>query len=275
MKNILFVLFSMFAVHVSLAQTGSVAGVINDGEYNDVLAFANVIVKGTQTGTTSDFDGKYSLNLAPGTYTLQFSFVGYQTKEITEVAIAANQTVTLDVTLNASAGELDEVVVTATARQNTEASVLSIQKNSVTLMDGLSLETIKKTGASDVASAVQSVPGVSVQGGKFVYVRGLGDRYTKSILNGMEVPGLDPDRNTLQLDIFPTQILENIIVTKSATADQPADFTGGVVDIVTKDIPTRAEYSVSLGLGYNSDFHFKKDYLTGDKSNTDILGFDD
>lgn len=275
MKNILFVLFSMFAINLSLAQTGSVAGIINDGEYNDVLAFANVIVKGTQTGTTSDFDGKYSLNLAPGTYTLQFSFVGYQTKEITEVVIAANQTITLDVTLNASAGQLDEVVVTATARQNTEASVLSIQKNSVTLMDGLSLETIKKTGASDVASAVQSVPGVSVQGGKFVYVRGLGDRYTKSILNGMEVPGLDPDRNTLQLDIFPSQILENIIVTKSATADQPADFTGGVVDIVTKDIPTRAEYSVSLGLGYNSDFHFNKDYLTGDKSNTDILGFDD
>ena len=132
MKNILFVLFSMFAINLSLAQTGSVAGVINDGEYNDVLAFANVIVKGTQTGTTSDFDSKYNLNLAPGTYTLQFSFVGYQTKEITEVAIAANQTITLDVTLNASAGELDEVIVTATARQNIEASVLSIQKNSVT-----------------------------------------------------------------------------------------------------------------------------------------------
>ncbi|HAV54147.1 MAG TPA: TonB-dependent receptor, partial [Aequorivita sp.] len=204
MKNIFPLLIAMFLFQISFSQTGVVTGIINDGEYNDVLSFANVIVKGSQTGTTSDFDGKYNLKLDAGTYTLVFSFVGYQTKEITEVKINPGQTTTVDVTLNASAGQLDEVVVTTTARKNTEASVLSIQKNSVTLMDGLSLESIKKTGASDVASAVQNVPGVSVQGGKYVYVRGLGDRYTKSILNGMEVPGLDPDRNTLQLDIFPS-----------------------------------------------------------------------
>ncbi|MDX1286436.1 MAG: carboxypeptidase-like regulatory domain-containing protein, partial [Draconibacterium sp.] len=275
MKNIFPLLIAMFLFQISFSQTGVVTGVINDGEYNDVLSFANVIVKGSQTGTTSDFDGKYNLKLDAGTYTLVFSFVGYQTKEITEVKINPGQTTTVDVTLNASAGQLDEVVVTTTARKNTEASVLSIQKNSVTLMDGLSLESIKKTGASDVASAVQNVPGVSVQGGKYVYVRGLGDRYTKSILNGMEVPGLDPDRNTLQLDIFPSQILENVLITKSATADQPADFTGGVINIVTKDIPSRAEYSISLGVGYNADFHFKNNYLTGDKSGTDFLGFDD
>lgn len=275
MKNIFPLLIAMFLFQISFSQTGVVSGTINDGEYNDVLSFANVIVKGTQIGTTSDFDGKYNLKLEAGTHTLTFSFVGYQTKEISEVIIVAGQTTNIDVTLNASAGELDEVVVTTTARKNTEASVLSLQKNSVSLMDGLSLESIKKTGASDVASAVQNVPGVSVQGGKYVYVRGLGDRYTKSILNGMEVPGLDPDRNTLQLDIFPSQILENVLVTKSATAEYPADFTGGVINIVTKDIPSRAEYSVSLGAAYNSDFHFKDNYLTGDKSGTDFLGFDD
>ncbi|MCB0467405.1 MAG: outer membrane beta-barrel protein [Aequorivita sp.] len=275
MKNIFPLLIAMFLIQISFSQTGVVSGVINDGEYNDVLSFANVIVKGTQTGTTSDFDGKFNLKLEAGTYTLVFSFVGYQTKEITEVKINSGQTTTVDVTLNASTGQLDEVVVTTTARKNTEASVLSIQKNSVSLMDGLSLESIKKTGASDVAAAVQNVPGVSVQGGKYVYVRGLGDRYTKSILNGMEVPGLDPDRNTLQLDIFPSQILENVLVTKSATAEYPADFTGGVINIVTKDIPTRAEYSVSVGAAYNSDFHFNNNYLSGDKSSTDFLGFDD
>ncbi|HLT49803.1 MAG TPA: carboxypeptidase-like regulatory domain-containing protein, partial [Aequorivita sp.] len=275
MKNIFSLLIAMFLIQISFSQTGVVSGVINDGEYNDVLSFANVIVKGTQTGTTSDFDGKFNLKLEAGTYTLVFSFVGYQTKEITEVKINSGQTTTVDVTLNASAGQLDEVVVTTTARKNTEASVLSIQKNSVSLMDGLSLESIKKTGASDVAAAIQNVPGVSVQGGKYVYVRGLGDRYTKSILNGMEVPGLDPDRNTLQLDIFPSQILENVLVTKSATAEYPADFTGGVINIVTKDIPTRAEYSVSVGAAYNSDFHFNNNYLSGDKSSTDFLGFDD
>jgi len=273
MKNFLFLLITLFVSHVVFSQTG-VSGTINDGEFNDILPFANIIVKDTQKGTTSDFEGKYNLELAPGSYTLVFSFVGYQTKEITDVIVTDGQITNTDVTLNASAGQLDEVVITTTARQNTEAAVLSFQKNSVNLLDGLSLETIKKTGASDIASAVKNVPGVSIQGGKFVYVRGLGDRYTKSILNGVDVPGLDPDRNTLQLDIFPTQILENVIVVKAATADQPADFTGGVIDIVTKDIPTREEYSVSVGATYNSNFHFKDNYLASEKSSTDFLGFD-
>tara|TARA_R110002072_G_scaffold142804_1_gene288256 strand:- start:27968 stop:30793 length:2826 start_codon:yes stop_codon:yes gene_type:complete len=275
MKNFPYAIVAFFFFQVVFSQTTGVSGTINDGEFNDVLPFANIVIKDTQTGTTSDFEGRYRLELEPGTYTLVFSFVGYQTKEITGVVITQGEFTNTDVTLNASAGQLDEVVITTTARQNTEAAVLSLQKNSVNLLDGLSLETIKKTGASDIASAVKNVPGVSIQGGKFVYVRGLGDRYTKSILNGVDVPGLDPDRNTLQLDIFPTQILENVIVVKAATADKPADFTGGVIDIVTKDIPTREEYSVSVGATYNSDFHFNDDYLASDRSSTDFLGFDD
>ncbi len=273
MKQIFLILILGITFQFSFGQ-GTLAGKIIDGDNNDVLPFANIVVKGTQTGVTSDFEGKYVLELEPGTYTLTYSFVGYQTKEITDIVIKRNETTNVDVTLAPSAGVLDEIILTTTVRQNTAASVLSFQQNSVSLLDGLSLETMKKTGASDVAAAVKNVPGVSVQGGKFVYVRGLGDRYTKSILNGIDVPGLDPDRNTLQLDIFPTQILENIIVIKSSTADQPADFTGGVIDIVTKDIPTREEYSLSIGASYNSDFHFKDNYLVDEKSKTDFLGFD-
>lgn len=273
MKTLL--VLSLFAIQLSFAQSAQITGTINDGEFNDVLPFANVVIKGTSNGTISDFEGKYALEVEPGTYTLVFSFVGYQTKEITNIVVGNGEIITTDVTLSASTGQLDEVIITATARQNTEAAVLSFQKNSVNLLDGLSLESIKSTGASNIANAVKNVPGVSVQGGKFVYVRGLGDRYTKSILNGIDVPGLDPDRNNLQLDIFPTQILENIIVIKAATADQPADFTGGVIDIVTKDIPRREEYSVSVGATYNSDFHLNDNYLVGDRSDTDFLGFDD
>lgn len=275
MKKLFFLAVLGLFVQTSFGQTGTLAGTINDGEFNDVLSFANVIVKGTTTGTTSDFEGDYSLELEAGNYTIVYSFVGYQTQEITDVVIKAGETTTVSVTLNPSAANLDEVVITTTLRQNTESAVLSFQKNSVNLLDGLSIESIKKTGASNVASAVRQVPGVSVQGGKFVYVRGLGDRYTKSILNGVDIPGLDPDRNTLQLDIFPTQIIDNVIVVKSFTADQPADFTGGVVDIVTKDIPSREEYSASMGVGFNPEFHFKDGYLADVRSSTDFLGFDD
>jgi len=274
LRYILIVL-TLFILHSVSAQKGIISGTVNDGEFNDVLAFANVFVKGTTIGTTTDFDGKYQLEVDQGVYTVVFSFLGYNTQEITGIQVNAGGDVTVDVTLNPASNELDEVVVTTTVSKNTEASVLNLQKRSVALLDGLSIQSIKRSGANDIASAIKSVPGVSVQGGKFVYVRGLGDRYTKSILNGVDVPGLDPDRNTLQLDIFPTNILDNIIVVKSSTADLPADFTGGVVNIVTKDLPTRAEYSVNFGLGYNSSMHFKDNYLTYEGSQTDFLGFDD
>ena len=274
LKQLFFLVIGFCFTFISFAQQGVLTGTMNDGEFNDVLAFANILVKGTTTGTTSDFDGKYVLELAEGTYTVVFSYVGYQSKEISEIKIVAGQETVVDVTLNPAANQLDEVIVTTTARKNTEASVLNLQKRSVALLDGLSIQSIKRTGASDIASAVKNVPGVSVQNGKFVYVRGLGDRYTKSILNGVDVPGLDPDRNTLQLDIFPTNILDNLIVIKSATADQPADFTGGVVDIVTKDFPTKAEYNISGGVAYNAEMHFNDDYLNYESAGTQFLGFD-
>ena len=266
--NFIFILFTSFIY----SQSGKVTGLIMDGEYDEPMAFANVIVKGSTIGTTTDFDGKYSLDLEPGEYTLTFSFVRYQTIEVSEVLIKSDEVEQVDVTL--STNTLDEIIITTTVRKNTESAVLDIQKKSAVMLDGLSSQGIKKAGASNIASAVKSVPGVSVQGGKYVYVRGLGDRYTKSILNGVDIPGLDPDRNTIQMDIFPTNILENIIVIKSAAAEYPADFTGGVVDIVTRDFPTKKETSFSIGSAYNSEMHFKNDFLIGPSEGTDFLGFD-
>ena len=266
-------LFFLIFTGFSFAQTGILSGTVMDSEFNDVLPYANVVVKGSTKGTTTDFDGKYVLELPEGTYTIQYSFVGYETKEITDVTVKANEEVIVDVSIG-PANSLEEVVLTSSSKRNTENAVLNLQKKSVMLMDGLSAQTIKKTGASNAASAVKSVPGVSIQGGKYVYVRGLGDRYTKSILNGVDIPGLDPDRNTIQMDIFPTNIIDNVIVVKSAAAEYPADFTGGVVDIITKDFPSKAEYSISAGAGYNSAMHFNDDYLTYNGSKSDFLGYD-
>lgn len=274
MKHFLAVVFlvgSFFAT----GQNSGITGTVIDDEVADVLPFANVLVKGTNIGTTTDFDGKYVLNVEPGTYTLVFSFVGYQTKEITEVVVVANDYTIVDVSLGSAANALQEVVVTTSARRNSETSVLQLQKKSIKLLDGLSLESIKKTGAGDIASAVKAVPGVSVQGGKYVYVRGLGDRYTKTILNGLDIPGLDPDRNTIQMDIFPTSLVDNIQVVKNFTADSPADFTGGFVDIITKDIPVKKEFSISVSGAYNERMHFKDNFVNSNSSDTDFLGFDD
>ena len=141
-------------------------------------------------------------------------------------------------------------------------------------MDGISMEGLSKTGAGNVAAAIKSVPGVSVQQGKYVLVRGLGDRYTKTILNGVDIPGLDPERNTVQMDIFPSNILDNIQVVKSTTADLDADFTGGMVNIITKDFPVKRTRKLAISGSFNPEAHFNTNYLTYSTSPTDIFGFD-
>ena len=263
-------LFSFFA----LGQYG-IIGTVIDGDFNEPLPFANILVLETGEGVTSDFEGKYTFELHAGTYSVQFSFVGYETKIITEIEVTNDEYTIIDVVINSAAQGLEEVVVTVEAKRNTEASVLEIQKKSASLIDGISAQAFKKIGASTIASAVKSVPGVSVQGGKYVYVRGLGDRYSKSILNGIDIPGLDPDRNTIQMDLFPTNMLSNVLVIKSARADLPADFTGGVIDIITKDLPSKEEFSVSVSTAYNPDMHFNDNYLSYTGGSTDFLGFDD
>lgn len=275
MKNqFLYLIIFALLSNMIYSQSGELSGKVMDKEYNDILPFANVIVKETGAGTTTDFEGNYSIRLDEGVYTVSFSFIGYETLEISGVQIKAGETTNLDSSIGPLSNELEEVVVRATTAENTEASILNVQKKSINLLDGISAQTFSKIGASNSASAVKSVPGVSVQGGKYVYVRGLGDRYTKSILNGIDIPGLDPDRNTIQMDIFPTNILDNIQVVKSFTADYPADFTGGVVNIITRDFPNKEEYSVSVGAEYNPNMHFNSNYLGSGRSNSELLGFD-
>ena len=209
-------MFLLFLGYVT-AQTGTLAGNVIDGEFVEPMAFANILIKDTTIGTTSDFDGKYQLELEPGTYIIVYSYVGYGTKEISDVVIKANEETSLDVTLDTNS--LDTIVITTSVKRNTENAVLNFQKKSVVVLDGLSAQSIQSSGASDLASAVKNIPGVSIEGGKYVYVRGLGDRYTKSMLNGIDIPGLDPDRNTIQMDLFPTNILDNVIVLKTASAE--------------------------------------------------------
>ncbi|WP_438973822.1 TonB-dependent receptor domain-containing protein [Polaribacter sp.] len=254
----------------------SISGLVMDGEFNEPLPFANVLIKGTTQGTTTDIDGKFLIKTSPGTYTLVFSFLGYATTEISGVVVTENKEAFVNVTLKPASSQLEAVVIKTTSKKNSEASILNLQKKSIGLIDGLSIQAIKKAGDSDVAGAIKRVPGISVQGGKYVYVRGLGDRYSKTTLNGMELPGLDPDRNTIPMDIFPTNLIENIIVKKSASSEIGADFTGGTVDINLKDFSFNPQYNFNFSAGYNPDMHFNSDFIRdGITSSTDWRGKDD
>ena len=257
------------------AQDGTVRGKITDAKSGEAIMFANILVQETATGNTSDLDGNFSLSLPAGTYTLQFSYVGYNELSVTEVQIEEGKDTELNVQMTENSAVLEEIIVTATEIKNTETALLAIQRRAPGLLDGISTQSIKRAGDNDVGSAIKRVTGVSVEDGKHVIVRGLGDRYSKTILNGMSVPGLDPDRNSVQLDIFPTNLVDNIIVYKSFTPDLPGDFTGGMVNIVTKDFPGAKTLSLSAGGTYNPAMHFNDNFITYEGGSTDFLGYDD
>lgn len=258
------------------AQNGIIRGTVFDDATGEYLPGVTIFMEGTTMGTLTDLDGKFNLSVEPGSYNLRVSFISYETLIIKELQVKAGEVSLFDnLRLKETTFELTGVVITAQGLRNTENALLTIKRKSANVIDGISSVSFRKIGDSDAASAMKRVPGVSVEGGKYVYVRGLGDRYTKTILNGVDIPGLDPDRNTLQMDIFPTNIIDNIIVLKSFTADLPADFTGGVIDIAIKDFPEEKKGNISLSAGYNPGFHFKSDYLTYNGGKTDFLGFDD
>lgn len=260
----------------SFAQNGFIRGTVFDAATGEALIGVTIVVEGTVKGTVTDIDGKFEFQVESGTYTLKISYVSYTTLIIENTTVVSGEVALLDnILLKENAQQLTEVVISAQAIKVTEEALLAVKMKSANLLDGISSTSFRKIGDSDAAAAVKRVPGVSVEDGKYVFVRGLGDRYTKSTLNGVDIPGLDPDRNTVQMDMFPTSLIDNIIVLKSFTPDLPGDFTGGVVDIGIKDFPEEKTFNVSINGGYNPAMHFNNDYLTYKGGSTDFLGFDD
>jgi TonB-dependent receptor len=275
LQKTLFTLLLLFSSSALWAQKGTIRGTVFDDATGEVLPGVTVFVEGTTWGTLTDLDGKFNLSIVPGTYQVRISYISYETLIINDLAVKAGEVSLYDnIRLKESTIELAEVTVTAKLVRNTENALLTMKQKSANVIDGISAASFRKIGDSDAAASVKRVPGLSVEGGKYVFVRGLGDRYTKTILNGMEIPGLDPDRNTIQLDIFPTNIIDNIIVYKSFTADLPADFTGGVIDIAIKDFPDKKQGNISISAGYNPSYHFNSGYVTYKGSAADFLGFD-
>ena len=259
---------------LSYAQNGIIRGTVYENETSEALFYASAQVPSVGAVAFTDFDGNFELSLEPGTYDVEVSFLGLATLTISGVKVEAGKvTVFENLRLMPSTNELMTVTVTASAMRNTESALLDVKKKSATVMDGISAQNFKRVGDGNAAAAVTRVPGVSIQGGKYVFVRGLGDRYTKTQLMRMDIPGLDPDRNSLQMDIFPTNILQNIVVLKTLTADLPADFSGGLVNIELVDFPTKKTLNISSSLGYTPGMHLIQG-LGHQGSMTDFLGFD-
>ena len=257
----------------SFSGTGSIEGRVMDDQ-NSAIMGAIVRVTGTALGASSDMDGKFHIkNIPAGTYTIEVSFISYDKKVISDVVVKDNGIQTLTVSLSKSSKGLGEVTVKATLKKENMNALLVQQKNLSTISNGISAETIRRSPDRSSADVLKRISGVSVVEGKFVVVRGLADRYNLATLNGSILPSSESDRKAFSFDMFPSNMLDQIVIVKAATPDMPAEFAGAAIQLVTKDIPNDNFLQIQLGTGVNTLGTFKSYYDTKN-SKTDWLGYD-
>jgi TonB-dependent receptor len=258
LKKITFTLFLLLLTPVfAFAQNkGTVTGKVLDLEMNgEPMPFANVYIKGTEIGSTTDFDGFYTINTLPGTYSLVFSFIGYETIEINNVVITEEETVTLkDVSLGATEGvALEAVTIKASSKKESFQSLLGEQKKAIEVKTSIGAEELSQKSVGDAAGAVAKISGVSKEeGSSNVYVRGLGDRYLNTTLNGLSLPSNSIDKKNIDLDLFTTDIIENVSISKSYSPHFYSDFSAGNVNIDSKSFTGDRVFELSFGSGVNS-----------------------
>lgn len=254
---------------------GTIRGKVTDGITGEAMIGANVLIEGTSKGAMADLDGNFSLEgIAAGTYNVVCSFISYEKVIVSGVVVTDNKVSIINIDLKPVTFIIEdgaEIVVKADRAK--ESYMENVKKKDAAVMDYISSQQIKKTGDSDAGSALKRVTGVSTVG-NYVFVRGLSDRYIKTTLNGAEIPSLDPNRNSVQMDLFPTNLIDNLVVMKTANADLPADYSGAYINVITKDFPEEFMFNYSGSFGYNTNSTFNNEFLSSTQSNTDWLGFD-
>lgn len=273
---LLFVSVSAKADKTAFADgTSKVVGKVADAQTGEPIIGATILIEETSYGAYSDLDGNFQIRKVPfGYYTIRVSSVGYKTTKVSDVGVAADQNTVFNIVLEPKLTEVDSIVVTGKIENNTTAILQIRRKKANVIQDAVSAQEIARSGSSDAADAVKKVVGASVVDGKDVYVRGLGDRYANTQLNGSALASPDPDKQTTPLDLIPSGLLDNIVVEKSFTPDKAGNFAGGSVNLGTKDYPENRSLKVSTSVGFNSLSTFE-DNLAANSSDDDWLAYDD
>jgi TonB-dependent receptor len=246
-------LIALAAVPARAQDTGRIVGRVIDAATGAGLAEVGIQVVGTTIGTSSGVDGRYVLSTIPaGTVTLHLRRIGYQAKTVTGIVLPAGGAIEQDVTLAAATIKLQATVVTALAERGSVSKALDEQRGSSAIVNSTTAEQIGHSPDANAAQAVQRVSGVTVQDGKYVFVRGLGERYTTTSLNGARVPSPEPEKKLVPLDLFPANLIEAISTSKTFTPDQPGDFSGAAVNIRTREFPAHRTSTLSVSAGLNT-----------------------
>jgi len=259
------------------APTGRVQGKLVGTDTGEPIGFADVLLIPADTtmrrvGGLTNADGTFLLEAPPGRYTLQFRALSYAAKRIEGITVEIGALLPFSTALAPEAIQQEEVVVEAKARQNTEAALLSARKKAATVDDAVSAEQVRKSPDRDAAEVLRRVTGVSLSEGKYVFVRGLGERYSSTEVDGVRIASPEQNKRVVPLDLVPANLLDNIVVQKTYSADRPGEFGGGDVQVRTKDFPGARTWSFSVTQGYVEGVT-SKSRLTYRSTRADILGF--
>lgn len=233
--------------------TGRIVGRVLDLRTGEGIANVGVQVVGTTAGVQTGLDGRFSLSrVTAGTVTLHARRLGYTPKTVTGILVATGETVEQSIGLDPVSVALEATIVSAAAERGTINETLDQQRTSSNVVNAITREQIARSPDGDAAQALQRVSGVTVQDGKYIFVRGLGERYTTTSLNGARLPSAEPERKVVPLDLFPASLIQAVTTTKNFTADQPGDFSGAQVDIRTREFPARRQTNASISMGVNA-----------------------
>lgn len=258
----------------AFAQTGTLEGKVTDGKSGNSLSSVTIQVLNENISKATNVDGQFSITLTAGKkYSLQVTSVGYGTKIIDDVTVEEGKTAFLNIAIDHVNKTEDEVVVRSTARKESAAALISYQKNTSVVAQVISAESIRRSPDKNTGEVLKRVPGLSLQEGKYIIVRGLADRYNQAMLNGVLLSSTEPDRKTFSFDIFPSGMIDNIIINKAFIPELPGEWAGGLIQVNTKDVPSKNFFSIQIGTGGNTAT-LGKDFYTYKGSGTDWLGFD-
>jgi len=252
---------------------GTLRGRIVGSEDGQPIAGARVFVSGTPIDARSDADGRFEARLPAGEYSISVVAPNFAAQTLGGIAVIADTATTRDLALTPSGLELPEFVVLEPFIEGSLAAFVEERRQSFAVADVLGIEQISRAGDSDVAGALRRVTGLTLVDGKYVYVRGLGERYSSVLLNGAPVPSPDPSRRVVPLDLFPVDILAGVLIQKSFSAEMPGEFGGGTVQLRTKGAPEAFFFKIGLSQGWAQGVTFS-DGLRYDGGSQDWSGFD-
>ncbi len=269
----LITVFIFFTSLYSVAQQTKLNGRVLT-QKNEPVAGATINVTGLNRSFSADVEGRFSITLEAGKkYTFTVSAVGFKTKEVDEVEVKIGEEEPLTIVMEVAAKEGTEIIIRSTAKKENTAGLLNFQKNNTSLSSGLSADFIRRTPDKNTGEVLKRVSGASIQDNKFVIVRGLSDRYNQALINGAQLPSSEPDKKAFSFDVIPSQLIDNIIINKTATPDLTGEFAGGLVQITTKDVPTRNILNVGISFGFNTQSVFN-DFISNPRESSDWFGFD-